>query len=57
MEINEAMKSVIKELGLQKNIQWGYEQWGWDMPHYQIIDKSYDIRTILPEKTIEQIVS
>jgi peptidoglycan L-alanyl-D-glutamate endopeptidase CwlK len=55
-EINKAVKSVVKELQLENVIQWGYEQWGWDMPHYQIIDTTYDIRKILPKATINMIV-
>jgi len=55
-EINKAMSSVIKELGLEDVIVWGYGKWGWDMPHYQIADKNYDIRKILPGDAINRIL-
>lgn len=47
--INQAMKSVIKKHDLP--IQWGYDKWGWDLPHWQITKldginarKVYDVR-------------
>ncbi len=50
-EIEIAMKTVIKKHGLP--IEWGFDKWGWDMPHWQItklagVDarKVYDIRKI-----------
>jgi len=56
-EINKAMTEVIKELGLEDVIIWGYGAWGWDMPHYQIKDSTYDIRSILPGDSINRIVA
>lgn len=34
MAIAEAMKKVISEHNLP--IEWGYDKWKWDLPHYQI---------------------
>jgi len=49
--IAEAMHTVIDEYGLP--IEWGYDMWKWDLPHWQIsildgIDarKVYDIRRL-----------
>jgi len=51
-EISEAMKSVIVKYDLP--IEWGYDMWKWDLPHYQIsklefVDArhKYDIRNIV----------
>jgi hypothetical protein len=45
-EIARAMKEVIKKHGLP--IEWGFDKWKWDMPHWQMTGykKEYDIRTI-----------
>ena len=50
-KIATAMKTVIKEHSLP--IEWGFDKWGWDMPHWQIsilngVDarKVYDARKI-----------
>lgn len=43
--IEIAMKTVIKQYNLP--IEWGYDKWGWDMPHWQVTKqyrKLYDIR-------------
>jgi peptidoglycan L-alanyl-D-glutamate endopeptidase CwlK len=55
-EINRAMKVVIEKYGLT-DIHNGYDLWGWDKPHYQLMKidgKSarsvYDIRKIDPAK-------
>ena len=44
--IAKAAKSVIKTHGLA--IDWGYDLWGWDMPHYQLtgMKKIYDVRNL-----------
>ena len=51
-EISIAMKTVIDKYDLP--IEWGYDKWKWDMPHFQItklngIDarKVYDARRFL----------
>lgn len=51
-EIGIAMKKVIKKHNL--DIDWGYEIWGWDMPHFQLSKinntdarKRYDVRKYL----------
>lgn len=56
-EINKAMKEVIIELGLSDVIVWGYDKWGWDMPHYQIYDREYDIRTLIGNNAVSRIIS
>ena len=50
--IADAMKHVINEHNLP--IEWGYDKWSWDMPHFQIttldgVDarQRYDIRKLL----------
>ena len=45
-QIATAMGEVIAEYGLP--IEWGYEKWGWDMPHWQMTGyrKRYDIRKL-----------
>lgn len=44
--IAEAMGEVISEYDLP--IEWGYEKWGWDKPHWQMTGykAQYDIRRI-----------
>lgn len=39
-----AMKRVIEEYDLP--IEWGFDKWSWDMPHWQMTGykKKYDIR-------------
>jgi len=46
MLISEAMNEVIERHSL--DIQWGFEKWGWDMPHWQMTGykNKYDIRRI-----------
>lgn len=48
-EIGRAMKKVIKKYNLP--IDWGFELWGWDMPHFQLtgLRSKYDIRKIDPK--------
>jgi len=48
-EIARAMKEVIKEHDL--DIEWGYDKWNWDLPHWQITKlngldarRVYDVR-------------
>lgn len=46
-EIARAMKSVIKKHNLP--IEWGYDKWSWDLPHWQMTgykDK-YDARKFM----------
>lgn len=50
-EISTAMKTVIAEHNLP--IEWGYDKWGWDLPHWQITSlegkdarKVYDTRKL-----------
>lgn len=33
-KIAAAVKAAAKELGVK--VEWGYDLWGWDMPHYQL---------------------
>jgi len=49
-EINKAMKTVIEKYNLK--IDWGYDIWKWDMPHYQMtgMRSKYDIRKIDPNR-------
>ncbi len=49
-EIGRAMKAVIKKYKLP--IDWGFELWGWDMPHFQMTGyrNKYDIRKIAPKQ-------
>jgi len=44
--IAESMGEVIAEYNLP--IEWGYEKWGWDKPHWQMTGyrQKYDIRRI-----------
>ncbi|HYD35949.1 MAG TPA: hypothetical protein VD999_07865 [Vitreimonas sp.] len=37
--IADAMKAAAKELGVK--IEWGYDLWGWDGPHFQLPWKEY----------------
>ena len=45
-DIAEAMKHVIEKYDLP--IEWGYDKWGWDLPHFQMTGyrKVYDIRKL-----------
>ena len=50
--IETAMKQVIRKHDLP--IEWGYDKWSWDMPHWQITTFNnqdardiYDIRNIM----------
>ena len=50
-DIANAMKAVIEMCGLP--IEWGYDKWKWDMPHWQITKLNhvdarheYDIRKL-----------
>ena len=45
-DIAEAMKHVIEKHDL--SIEWGYDKWGWDLPHFQMTGyrKVYDIRKL-----------
>lgn len=38
-EIARAMKQAADELGV--DLEWGYDKWGWDKPHYQLSWKTY----------------
>lgn len=38
-KIAAAMKQAAQELGIK--IEWGYDLWGWDMPHFQLPWKEY----------------
>ena len=31
----EIIKDVCEELG-EEDLKWGYDKWGWDMPHWQL---------------------
>jgi len=44
--VGEAAKEVIQAHGLA--LEWGYELWGWDMPHFQLTGYkgAYDVREI-----------
>ena len=44
--INKAMREVIKSHGLE--VDWGFDLWGWDKPHYQLTGykKQYDVRLL-----------
>lgn len=43
--IAEAIKKASKELGV--DIDWGFDLWGWDMPHFQITKlKGKDARLV-----------
>ena len=46
-DIAVAMKEVIQKYKLP--IEWGFDKWGWDMPHWQMTGykKEYDVRKIL----------
>ena len=44
-EIEIAMKSVIKDYNLP--IDWGFDLWGKDKPHWQITHSQYDIRKLV----------
>lgn len=44
-EIEIAMKSVIKDYNLP--IDWGFDLWGKDKPHWQIAHSQYDLRNII----------
>ena len=35
----KAMKAAIKEFNIE--VEWGYDLWGWDMPHWQLNRKKY----------------
>lgn len=37
--IADAMKAAAKELNVK--IEWGYDLWGWDGPHFQLSWKEY----------------
>jgi peptidoglycan L-alanyl-D-glutamate endopeptidase CwlK len=37
--IAEAMKKASKELGIP--VEWGFDLWGWDGPHFQLPWKQY----------------
>lgn len=37
--IAKAMKQAASELNI--NVQWGFDLWGWDMPHFQLSVKDY----------------
>ena len=47
-EIAVAMKKVINKYSLP--VEWGFQKWGWDMPHWQMTGfrAKYDIRKIDP---------
>jgi len=54
-DIADAMKTIIKKHNLP--IDWGFDLWHWDSPHWQITKfndkdarKIYDVRKILKEK-------
>jgi len=46
-DIAVVMKEVIQKYKLP--IEWGFDKWGWDMPHWQMTGykKEYDVRKIL----------
>ena len=44
-EIEIAMKSVIKDYNLP--IDWGFDLWGKDKPHWQITHSQYDFRKLV----------
>ena len=44
-EIEIAMKRVIRDYAL--DIDWGFDLWGKDYPHWQITDSKYDIRKLV----------
>ena len=48
-EIGRAMKAIITRYNLP--IEWGFEKWGWDIPHWQMTGyrNKYDIRKIHPK--------
>jgi len=49
IEIEIAMKTVIKKYNLP--IVWGFDKWGWDMPHWQVTKtarRGYDVRRFAP---------
>lgn len=37
--ISKAMLKAAEELDV--DLQWGYAEWGWDKPHYQLSHKRY----------------
>ena len=43
--IEVAMKSVIHDYAL--DIDWGFDLWGKDKPHWQITNSDYDIRRLV----------
>lgn len=38
-QIADAMLKAAKEKGV--DLQWGYKEWGWDKPHYQLSRARY----------------
>ena len=38
-KIAKAMKQAASELNVP--LEWGYDKWGWDMPHFQLPWKEY----------------
>ena len=51
--IEVAMKTVIKKYNLP--IEWGFDKWGWDMPHWQIKKEYralYDVRKFAPHLAV-----
>jgi len=53
--IEVAMKEVIAEYDLP--INWGFDLWGKDTPHWQMKKNSYDIRRFMSEKRIQGIIN
>lgn len=44
-EIEIAMKNVIRDYAL--DIDWGFDLWGKDYPHWQISHSDYDVRDLM----------
>ncbi len=51
-EIEIAMKSVIKDYALE--IDYGFDLWGKDKPHWQITHSQYDVKKLVYSKPIQQ---
>jgi len=39
VKVAQAMLTAGRQLGV--DVEWGYNKWGWDKPHYQLSWKSY----------------